>query len=73
MTNGLVKDRKTIFEKGYAVQWFYTILKNTKVMIYTKVPNNRYILMTEITLDYIADEFSVAQTAREKIEEVESL
>ena len=73
MTSNLVKDRKTFFIKGYAVQWFHTILKNTKVFIYSNVPNNKYVLMTEITLDYFADEFSIEQTAKEKIAEIESL
>ncbi|MGN0553046.1 MAG: hypothetical protein ACI4I1_06655 [Oscillospiraceae bacterium] len=73
MTIGLVKERKTIFIKGYAVQWFFTILKNTKVMIYTNIHNNKYVLMTEITLDYVADDFSVESVAKEKIAEIESL
>lgn len=73
MTTGLVRGRKTIFVKSYAVQWFHDIFKNTKVMIYVCVSGNTYICMTEITLDYVADEFSVEQTAKEKIEEIESL
>ena len=73
MTNGLVKERKTLFIKGYAVQWFSNVFKNTKVMIYTNVPNNKYVLMTEITLDYVADEYSVECVAKEKIAEIESL
>ena len=70
MTSGLVKGRNTIFVKGYAVQWFTDIFKNTKIMIYVCVPGNTYTCMTEITLDYIADEFSVKETAKEKIEEI---
>lgn len=73
MTNGLVKGRKTIFINGYAVQWFTAILKNTKVMIYTNVPNNKYVLTTEITLDYVADELTVKNIAEERIKEIESL
>lgn len=72
VTNGLVKDRKTIFINGYAVQWFVNIFKNTKVFIYTNVPNNKYILMAELTLDYVADEFSVEQVAKEKIKNIEN-
>lgn len=73
MTSGLTKGRKTIFVNGYAVQWFSTIFNNTKVMIYVNVPNNQYVLMTEITLDYIADDFSVESVAKEKIADIESL
>jgi hypothetical protein len=73
MTNGLVKDRKTIFINGYAVQWFLNVFKNTKVMIYANVPNNKYVLMTEITLDYIADGITVESVAKAKITEIESL
>lgn len=73
MTNGLVKGRNTVFVKGYAVQWFTDIFKNTKIMIYVCVPGNTYTCMTEITLDYIADEFSVKETAKEKIKEIENL
>lgn len=73
MTSGLVKDRKTIFINGYAVQWFSTILKSTKVMVYANIPNNKYVLITDFVIDYIADEFSVEQSAKEKIKEIESL
>lgn len=73
MTSGLVKERNTIFINGYAVQWFSTVLKTTKVMIYVCVPGNTYTCMTEITLDYVADENSVESVTREKIEEIESL
>ena len=73
MTSGLVKERKTIFINGYAVQWFTNIFKNTKIMIYVCVSSNTYICMTENTLDYIADVFSVEQVAKEKIMEFESL
>ena len=73
MTNGLVKGRKTIFINGYAVQWFSNVFKNTKVMIYAPEPNNKYILMSEITLDYVADDFTVESVAKEKIEQTENL
>lgn len=73
MTSGLVQGRKTMFINGYAVQWFTNIFKNTKIMIYVCVPSNTYICMTEITLDYVADDFSVEQSAKEKIMEIESL
>lgn len=74
MTNGLVKGRKTLFVKGYAVQWFTNqIFKTTKIMIYVEIPNHYYINMSEITLDYIADDYSVEETAKECIERVEAL
>lgn len=73
MTSGLAKGRETIFTNGYAVQWFTNIFKNTKIIIYKNIPNNRYIYLTEITLDYDADKFSVEQTAKEKITDIESL
>lgn len=73
MTIGLVKGRKTIFINGYAVQWFSNILKRTKIMIYVRIPGNTYICMTEITLDYVADDFSVDSIAKEKIAEIENL
>jgi hypothetical protein len=72
MTNGLNKDRKTIFVNNYAVQWFKTPLKNTKILIYVKIPSHKYINLTELTLDYIADEVSVEMASREKIKEIES-
>ena len=72
MTNGLVKERKTMFINGYAVQWFSQLLR-TKVMIYANVPNNKYICMSEMTLPYIANENEVECVAKEKIAEIESL
>lgn len=72
MTNGLVKERKTMFINGYAVQWFSQLLR-TKVMIYANVPNNKYICMSEMTLPYIANENEVECVAKSKIEEIESL
>lgn len=73
MTNGLNKDRNTIFIKGYAVQWFSTIMRTTKIIIYVQIPGYTWISMCEDTLDYIADDFSVKQFATEKIEEIEAL
>ena len=73
MTNGLVKGRKTIFIKGYAVQWFSSVLKDTKIFIYICDCSHRYINMSDITLDYIADDFTVERVAKEKIAEIESL
>lgn len=73
MTSGLVKGRNTMFIDGYAVQWFVDIFKRTRVFIYSEIPCHRYGLMSEITLDYIADEHSVKCAAVEKIAEVESL
>ena len=55
MTNGLVKDRKTMFIKGYAVQWFSQLL-TTKVMIYVNIPWSKYVCMTEMTLPSVANE-----------------
>ena len=72
MTNGLVKERKTMFINGYAVQWFSQLLR-TKVMIYANVPNNKYICMSDMTLPYVANEKEVECVAKPKIEEIESL
>ena len=72
MTNGLVKERKTMFINGYAVQWFSQLLR-TKVMIYVNVPNNKYVCMSEMTLPYVANEKEVECVAKLKIEEIESL
>jgi hypothetical protein len=72
MTNGLVKERKTMFINGYAVQWFSQLLR-TKVMIYVNVPNGKYVCMSEITLPYVANEKEVECVAKSKIEEIESL
>ena len=72
MTNGLVKERKTMFINGYAVQWFSQLLR-TRVMIYANVPNNKYICMSEMTLPYVANEKEVECVAKSKIEEIESL
>lgn len=72
MTNGLVKERKTMFINGYAVQWFSQLLR-TKVMIYVNVPSNKYVFMSEMTLPYVANEKEVECVAMSKIEEIESL
>ena len=72
MANGLVKERKTIFINGYAVQWFSQLLR-TKVMIYVNIPNNKYVCMSEMTLPYVANEKEVECVAKSKIEEIESL
>lgn len=72
MTNGLVKERKTIFIKGYAVQWFSQLLR-TKVMIYVNVPNNQYVCMSEMTLPYVANDNEIESVAKLKIKEIESL
>ena len=73
MTLGLVKGRKTLFINGYAVQWFSSILKDTKIFIYICDCSHHYINMSDITLDFIADEFTVESVAKEKITEIESL
>lgn len=73
MTNGLVKGRKTIFIRGCAVQWFSTVIKTTKLIIYVQIPGNQWISMCEDTLDYVADDYSIKQFATEKIKEIESL
>lgn len=67
MTSGLVKERKTMFINGYAVQWFSQLL-TTKVMIYVNVPNNKYVCMSEMTLPYVANEKEVECVAKSKIE-----
>ena len=72
MTNGLVKERKTMFITGYAVLWFSQLLR-TRVMIYANVPNNKYVCMSEMTLPYVANEKEVECVAKSKIEEIESL
>ena len=72
MTNGLVKDRKTMFIKGYAVQWFSQLLV-TKVMIYENIPHNKYVCMSEMTLPYVASKKEIESVAKLKIEEIESL
>ena len=72
MTNGLVKGRKTMFIKGYAVQWFSQLLV-TKVMIYANIPHNKYVCMLGMTLPYIATDSDIESIAKLKIEEVESL
>ena len=71
MTSGLVKERKTFFHKGYAVQWFHSVLKDTKILIYGDY-FNQYIHMSDITLDYIANDAIVEMLAIAKIEEIES-
>lgn len=72
MTNGLFKERKTIFINGYAIQWF-SQFSTTKIMIYADIPGNRYIGMTEMTiLDIISDD-DVKKVAEFKIKEIESL
>ena len=73
MTNGLVKERKTLFINGYAVQWFSSILKDTKIFIYCCMDRNKYRHMADITLDYVADDFTIESIAKEKIMEIESL
>ena len=72
MTNGLVKERKTMLINGYEVQWFSQLLR-TKVMIYVNIPNNKYVCMSEMTLPYVANEKEVECVAKSKIEEIESL
>lgn len=72
MTSGLIKERNTLFIKGYAVQWFSQLLR-TKVMIYVCIPGNTYICMTEMTLPYVANDNEVESVAKLKIAEIESL
>lgn len=72
MTSGLIMGRKTTFIEGYAVQWFSQLL-TTKVMIYVNIPNNKYVLISEMTLPYVANENEVECVAKSKIEEIESL
>jgi hypothetical protein len=54
------------------VQWFVDIFKRTRIFIYCKI-DHRYCHMSDITLDYIADEYTVKCAAEEKIKEIESL
>lgn len=72
MTSGLIKERKTMFINGYAVQWFSQLLR-TKMMIYANVPNNKWVCMTEMTLPYIANDSDIENVAKLKIAEIESL
>ncbi len=72
MTNGLVKGRKRFFYKGYAVEWFSTVMKTTKIIINAKI-DQRWGGISEIPLDYVADDFSVEEAAKAKIDEIESL
>lgn len=72
MTKGLVKGRKRFFYKGYAVEWFSTVMKTTKIIIKAKI-DPRYVGISEITLDYVADDFTVEEVAKAKIVEIESL
>lgn len=67
MTNGLCRDRKTIFIDGYAVQWFHSIFNDTNVFIYVEILNHQYILWLNFKLDYVADEYSVREAAGEAI------
>lgn len=71
MTNGLVKGRETMFINGYAVQYFYTALKQTKILIYCLLPENVYIDMSELTIDYIVERYKVESIANEKIRQIE--
>lgn len=71
MTSGLVRERKTIFIKDYAVQWFSQLL-TTRVIFYVKIPNNKYVCMSEMTLPYIADDNTIKIIANGKIEELEN-
>lgn len=71
MTTGLVKDRKTAFINGYAVQWFTNLLQRTKIFIYAPIPGNTYVFMAAISLNYIADSLTVERIAAEKIKEIE--
>lgn len=71
MTSGLVMGRKTTFIGGYAVQWF-SQLSRTKVMIYVNIPNNKYVLISEMTLPYVAEDVKTIEIiAKEKIDEIE--
>jgi hypothetical protein len=71
MTSGLVMGRKTTFIDGYAVQWFSQLLI-TKVMIYVNIPNNKYVLISEMTLPYVAEDVKTIEIiAKEKIDEIE--
>ncbi len=71
MTNGLIKDRKTMFIKGYAVQYFKTLTNRTKIIIYANLPVSKYVSMCEFTIDLVADDYSVESAAKEKIAEIE--
>jgi hypothetical protein len=71
MTSGLVMGRKTTFIDGYAVQWF-SQLSRTKMMIYVNIPNNKYVLISEMTLPYVAEDVKTIEIiAKEKIDEIE--
>ena len=72
MTSGLVMGRKMTFLGGYAVQWFSQLL-STKVMIYVNVPNDKYVLVSEMTLPYVAEDVKTIEIiAKGKIRELEN-
>jgi hypothetical protein len=72
MTSGLVMGRKTTFIEGYAVQWFSQLL-TTKVMIYANIPNNKYVLISGMTLPYVAEDVKTIEViAKGKIKELEN-
>lgn len=72
MTSGLISGRKTTFIGEYAVQWFSQLL-TTKVMIYVNTPNNKYVLISQMILPYVAEDVKTIEIiARNKIEEIEN-
>lgn len=71
-TSGLLSGTKTTFIKGCAVQWFSQLL-TTKVMIYVNIPNNKYVLLCEMTLPYVAEDVKTIEIiAKNKIEEIKN-
>jgi hypothetical protein len=64
--------RKTTFFEGYAVQWFSQLL-TTKVMVYVNIPNNKYVLISEMTLPYVVEDVTTIEIiAKQKIREIEN-
>lgn len=56
MTNGLVKERMTVFcENGIAYQAFNTILNKAKVFVYSKI-DNTYVHCADFEVDHKIDE-----------------
>ena len=71
MTSGLVMGRRTMFVRGYAVQWYVTFLGVTRVLIYTDTPNHKYVLLKMFDCFDGEDPLTVEKVATEKIKEIE--
>lgn len=70
MTNGLVNGRRTMFFKGYAVQWYEDVFGRVKAMLYVNVPNNKYVFLTDFACASDV-RYVVEETTIKKIKEIE--